>query len=594
MRLRSLGYRSLAFCLAWLAGGALAATLRVPAEFPTIQAALNAANAGDTVLVAPGTYSGAIQFPRDVTLRSEAGPDLTTIRGPAGAHPLVSIGPAGAVIGFTIAGGSGPAGSVIDGAMRITGAGTIVSDNVFTGNFGGAITSISAAPVIERNVFRDNHCVNDHDEAVLVFLSDFWTGLPMPSAPRVANNVIHANNCIAIHTTGAAFLSSASFVNNTVVGNRVGLHAGNCTFPARYANNIFWGNTIGVRLAAGLHYCDASPPPGAPLPASMAGLDHNLVAGNALDYVGVAEQGRINGNTAGDPAFTDAANGNFRLERGSAAIDAGSDVDAPGSDFEGTPRPIDADGDGVAKTDIGAFEATVTVKSDIWWNPQESGWGISITQHANRQIFAVWYTYDDAGNPVWYTIPDGYWKTPTDFAGTLYFTTAAPFFGRAFDASTVRNHKVGDATLRFFDPDNASFDYYLNGLAVEKRITRQIYGPPEPLPVHGDLWWNESEPGWGIAINEQGGTIFATWYAYDQNGNPQWLVMPGGTWSGNAYTGNVYSTRGPPPAATFDPARVERRIVGTATLTFASSSQARLDFTINGVSGSKAITRQPF
>ena len=153
---------------------------------------------------------------------------------------------------------------------------------------------------------------------------------------------------------------------------------------------------------------------------------------------------------------------------------------------------------------------------------------------------------------------------------------------------------VGTATLTFASSSQARLDFTINGVAVEKRITRQIYGPPEPLPVHGDLWWNENEPGWGIAINEQGRTIFATWYVYDAQGNPQWLVMPGGTWSGNAYTGNVYSTRGPPPAATFDPARVERRIVGTATLTFASSSQARLDFTINGVSGSKAITRQPF
>ena len=28
--------------------------------------------------------------------------------------------------------------------------------------------------------------------------------------------------------------------------------------------------------------------------------------------------------------------------------------------------------------------------SDIWWNPNESGWGLTITHHGNK-IFAVWY-----------------------------------------------------------------------------------------------------------------------------------------------------------------------------------------------------------
>jgi pectin methylesterase-like acyl-CoA thioesterase len=39
--------------------GAAAATLRVPAQFPTIQAAVDAAQAGDRVRVSPGYYCGA-------------------------------------------------------------------------------------------------------------------------------------------------------------------------------------------------------------------------------------------------------------------------------------------------------------------------------------------------------------------------------------------------------------------------------------------------------------------------------------------------------------------------------------------------------
>jgi hypothetical protein len=45
-----------------LVGAADAADLHVPAQYPTIQAAVNAAVPGDVVLVAPGTYTGTIHI----------------------------------------------------------------------------------------------------------------------------------------------------------------------------------------------------------------------------------------------------------------------------------------------------------------------------------------------------------------------------------------------------------------------------------------------------------------------------------------------------------------------------------------------------
>jgi hypothetical protein len=55
--------------------------------------------------------------------------------------------------------------------------------------------------------------------------------------------------------------------------------------------------------------------------------------------------------------FVDAPAGNYRLQPGSPAIDAGSPTDAPTVDFEGTARPLDGNGDTVPAVDIGAFEA---------------------------------------------------------------------------------------------------------------------------------------------------------------------------------------------------------------------------------------------
>src|SRR5947209_17851598 len=63
---------------------ARAATINVPAGQPTIQAAINAASNGDTVLVAPGTYYENINFMgKAITVTSYCGPEVTTINGGA-------------------------------------------------------------------------------------------------------------------------------------------------------------------------------------------------------------------------------------------------------------------------------------------------------------------------------------------------------------------------------------------------------------------------------------------------------------------------------------------------------------------------------
>ncbi|MGQ0723379.1 MAG: right-handed parallel beta-helix repeat-containing protein [Candidatus Eiseniibacteriota bacterium] len=133
----------------WLSLGALvlaitpvgAAVIRVPADQPTILAGLDASVAGDSVLVAPGTYSDVdtrviFGFPQTacaflvdgVTLISEGGPTVTTIdmQGATGFQPQVVYGERllsgdTVVEGFTLTGAPvGSPGAFIVDSEKVT------------------------------------------------------------------------------------------------------------------------------------------------------------------------------------------------------------------------------------------------------------------------------------------------------------------------------------------------------------------------------------------------------------------------------------------------------------------------------------------
>ncbi len=113
------------------------ATIQVPANYPTIQSAINAANNGDTVLVGPGTYVENINFnSKAVTVTSSDGPVTTIIDGNHN----------GTVVTFNH---SETAASVLSGFT--------IRNGFQSGGFGGGISVSSASPTISSNLITGNH-----------------------------------------------------------------------------------------------------------------------------------------------------------------------------------------------------------------------------------------------------------------------------------------------------------------------------------------------------------------------------------------------------------------------------------------------------
>ncbi|HEX4780395.1 MAG TPA: hypothetical protein VH301_06555 [Usitatibacter sp.] len=125
----------------------------------------------------------------------------------------------------------------------------------------------------------------------------------------------------------------------------------------------------------------------------------------------------------------------------------------------------------------------------------------------------------------------------------------------------------------------------------------QYLSPAGTNVDYSDQWFNPAESGWGLNIVEHASqNIFAVWFVFDANGKPTWYTLPGGGWTGpTTFAGTLFATTGPPASgASFNASAVRTRDVGSATISFTDASHATFSYTIDGVTGQKSITRQPF
>jgi hypothetical protein len=231
-------------------------TINIPADQPTIQAGINAASNGDTVLVAPGTYHEHIDFKgKIITVTSSNGPSKTIIDGDhTPGMPTVFIHqkePLATILSnFTIRGGGDNifAGQG-DGGIEIGNYATpTIRDNIVTSNFCHGINVSFATPAILHNqVTGTTSSVGGGPQSYCIFQSAIGLlgdGGLRPGA-LVQGNIIDGNAGGAINIWAA---QNPLILDNIVRNNSSG---GPGTF-------VVSANSTGMVIAQNLVYDNTS------------------------------------------------------------------------------------------------------------------------------------------------------------------------------------------------------------------------------------------------------------------------------------------------------------------------------------------------
>lgn len=340
---------------------AKAAVKNVPAQYATIQAAINAASNSDTVLVQPGTYYENISFRgKNIVLTSKFYQSndysiiqTTIINGSTPAFPDTAScivisrheDSTAVVQGFTITGGKG----------------TKWTDEHGAGVFreGGGILVAYSNPTIQNNIITNNHCVLD-----LTVVSTGGGGMRIGDCYcRVFNNIVSGNS--ARYGAGIVLnYSGGEYRNNVVCKNfgaqEFGAGAGfwinsNYSRPRIIENNTIVSNSalsgipgilgfVGVQgiLRNNIVWGNTSPTTG-------------QIAGNSLTVRYCNVQGGFNGagNINVDPQF-DSANyylrsSSFCIDKGDSSVIYNDPVDS------GNPSMAKWPSRGTIRNDIGAY-----------------------------------------------------------------------------------------------------------------------------------------------------------------------------------------------------------------------------------------------
>jgi parallel beta helix pectate lyase-like protein/K319-like protein len=443
-------------------------TIRVPQDYSTIQAAINASQNGDLVLVSPGTYTENLSLVKTITLASTfyttgdpALVDQTVISSPTIANPTILVGqltgPTTKIIGFTIRNGDdgikvhGKASvfnnkfftQAADAADYADGSAGLFTDNYCESNTDDCVDIGNSEVLIEHNqmiangegveirasnhvgaqltIIIRNNLITDSRKSALQLI-DIDSIAPTTTFLLIDHNLI-ANNVqsgLSLMDNGittddyraASLLERIHLFNNTFIGNNYGAHGGDNLIAV---NNIF-ANHPGIAVKQ----IDAG-----------SVLSHNLFWNNGTDNLG-------SNLDLGTTIFANPnLDSNYQLQSGSPAIDAGtasfmlasgeSVLNIPATDYYG------------AAPDLGKDESNLTPGSTPTAGPSPTPTNTLIPTNTNTPTLVPTFT-----------------QTPTLSGSALYLSlTGSQTIGGVASAD--------EDILRF---DGASWSLFFDGSDV--------------------------------------------------------------------------------------------------------------------------------
>lgn len=295
-----------------LAGAAHAANIYVPADHATIQAAIDAAVDGDSVVVAEGTYVERIDFSgKAITVRSTNPQDPDVV-----GATVIDGNQLGSVVtfnqnetstsvlsGLTITNGLPIPGYNGGGIAAWQGVSPTISNCVICNNSapkgGGVWCYANAAPTINKCIIRGNAATNSGGGIYCEV-----------SSPVVTNTIISGNDGGA--GGGGVMMydrCNPQLTSDTISGNTGGSGGG---LYVAWDSNPVLKNTIVALSVAGGGFCAQSPDYGHPIAPVITYCD--VVGNTGGNYVNYPSPTGTNGNISVAPQFANAAANDFRLK----------------------------------------------------------------------------------------------------------------------------------------------------------------------------------------------------------------------------------------------------------------------------------------